>query len=88
MLLRYGLAFVVGLSFTFLLVLQQTNTIHKRWRASFVTSLALSFVGYQQMAFVAKGQVDLFMVFAVGAAIGSAAGNLLGNKWGSKKERT
>jgi len=86
MLLRYLLAFVVGLSFTFLLVLQQTNTVHKRWKASFPTSLALSFVGYQQMAFVAQGQVDLFLVFAIGAAIGASAGNLFGNKWGSKKE--
>ena len=78
--MSYFIAFVIGIVFTFLLIVQQTNTFHGRVRASFVTSLAISVVGFIQINYAVREPV-LYLSFAIGAAFGSSFGNAFGNRF-------
>jgi len=82
--LNYVVPFILGVIYLFTAVFQATNTIYRRWKMAFVTSIIISACAYVQMKYVASNDNVSFIIFALGAAFGSSLGNIFGNRLGSK----
>ena len=78
--LKYLTAAILGLVFTILVTLQHTNSMYRRWRMAFFTSLCIAGCVWFQLKALVKGDDGVFLTFQICAAFGSSLGILLGHK--------